>query len=379
MNSVRKFVRRLSDIVERGNTETPLSRLHRRVLVPEEGRFILEGTIVRSLPFEPTVPFNRPGVPREVPQVLEWFDQPDDGDRSAFTDNDLGVDLAAILALATGRRVAFANEIPFSLQGAAWTEFLEVGHSLDSELYGPAGPELRNRFVTAVKAIVALPEDKALALGGAIRMRNAACCLVESDHSSAYGLLVVSLETLSRAFGNPPTSWADWNDAGEWDAFFLSTGITGQQAERLRERLLSNKQIRLRRTFIEYAASNLAASFWEGPYYCYTPNFEVNVSGVQRGAGTWQENTSIAMLVPQNASELRRRLGKSYDARSEVFHQSARLDQIVLVPIPGNDRQPLPFAGLRRIIDHLLWIEIGEGARDAPDLPDFQVVASNSI
>jgi hypothetical protein len=375
VRAVRQFVQRLAALVARANLDEPIARNHRRVLIPEAGKFSLEGTIVRSLPFEPVVPFARPGGPSEVPQLLEWMDIPDEGERSPFADNDLGVDLTAMLALATGRRVAFANEVTFALEGAEWTGFLEIGHSVDGELYGPAEPGARDRFVTIAKAIVALPEDRAIALGDAIRMRNAACCLVETDHSSAYGLLIAALETLSRAFGTPPTSWHDWDQAEEWDRFFLDISLSDQQAESLRQRLLANRQLRLRRTFVEYAAGNLPVSFWDRPHFQYTPGFVVEADGVRRSEGTWHEDAPMSVLVPQDADELRRRLGRSYDARSEVFHASTRLDQIIVMPVPGRPNQPLPFAGLRRILDHLLWLEIEKGATDAPDLPDFQVVA----
>ncbi len=374
MRSVREFVRRLNTLAESSDTTSMVGLNQRRIVVPEMGRFSMDGTLARTLPIESAAPFDHPGAPPQVVQLLEWLDVPDDGPGSAFRDNNLGVDIAAVLALATGRRVAFANEVPLRLEGVQWTVFLEVGPSVDGELYGPAEPGVHARFETAVRAIASLPEEDGLALGGAIRMRNAGCCLVETDHSSAYGLLVVALETLSRAFGDPPGTWQEWDQSEDWDGYFLQIGLTGQQAESLRARLLLNKQIRLKRTFVEYAVGNLPPSFWERSYYRYTPTLEMDPTGARRGGGSWNEGVQIAALVPQDPAELRRRLGKSYDTRSEVFHQSARLDQVTVMPVPGSARQPLPFAGLRRILDHLLWIEIEKGAREASELPDVQVL-----
>lgn len=80
-------------------------------------------------------------------------------------DNDLGVDLAAILALATGRRAAFANVFPIRYADADWRWFLELGHAFDGELYGPVEGDTGARIVTILRALVALPERPALALG----------------------------------------------------------------------------------------------------------------------------------------------------------------------------------------------------------------------
>ncbi len=44
------------------------------------------------------------------------------------------------------------------------------------------------------------------------------------------------------------------------------------------------------------------------------------------------------------------------------------------MPIPRDIPDPLPFAGLRRLLDYLLWREIEVAARHAPTLPDVQVV-----
>ncbi len=142
----------------------------------------------------------------------------------------------------------------------------------------------------------------------------------------------------------------------------------------IRERMLRDKHLRLRLTFVEYAASNLSDGFWQRPYFGYTPTFNVDSEGIRRSGGSWERRDQVSSLVPQDGDILRRRLRKSYDVRSQVFHQSARLDQAALLSVPGSDNRPLSFAGLRRVLDHLLWLEIEAAVHDAPDLPDFAVI-----
>ncbi len=374
MHTIREFVRRLTEIVNSKGT-AQIGARHRRIVLPASATFALDGTILRTIPIEPIVPIERPGGHIEVSQLLEWMDisHNEQGEEGIdVRENDLGVDLAAILGLATGRRVAFANEFPLKLAEASWTWFLPVGPAFDGGLYGPVQGDIRTQVVTIVKALVSLPERLALSVGGAIRMRNAACCLVESDHSSAYGLLIAALETLSRAFGNPPDSWQDWEQAKDWDGFITELALSEQDAEKLRKRLLGDKQLRLKRTFVEYAVHGIAPSFWEESYFQYEPALDIDGNGVKVREGAWNARP-ITDLVPSDLDNLRKRLRKSYDARSEVFHQSSRLEQIFVMPFPNDSKAPLSFSGLRLIVDHLLWREIERGAKDAPDLPNFEV------
>ena len=375
MKTVRDFLDRLAALSPDEESRGRAAFRHRRIVVPEAARFALQNTLVRTLPVEPQASFSCPGGPTESVQLLEWLDLSEEGQGIDPRDNDLGVDLTAILALAAGRRVVFANEFPLKYEMLEQTLFLPFNQVFDVELYGPADPAAPSRFTATLKAIANLPERQAFELGGAIRARNAACCLVQSDHSTAYGLLVVALETLSRAFGDPATTWNEWDQAPDWDKFFLGIAVSGQQAARIREKLLANKQIRLKRTFVEYVVSGLSADFWSERYFRFTQSIKVSDEGYLPDAGTWDEAGTMAELVPSDERVLRRRLGKSYDARSEVFHQGARLDSFgLLLPVPSSEAHPLPFAGLRRVLDHLLWREIGKATKDAADLPDIRIL-----
>jgi hypothetical protein len=370
MDTVREFVRRLQTVTP---NDARLRLHHRRLILPTAALFSLQGTIFRTYPIEPIHAIKRPGSQLEASQLLEWRDT--DGEQSGGTprDNDLGVDLAAILALACGRKVQFANEFPVKYASADWTWFLEIGHIFDGELYGPIEGDVHGSVTKILKAIMALSERPALSLGSAIRMRNAACCLVEADHSSAYGLLVAAIETLSRGFGSPPNSWEDWDKSEEWDAFMREIALTEEQATRLRARLITDRQIRLRRTFIEYAASRLSNSFWQEPYRTFEPGYQVSDDGVTPKKGSWRDDGMMSQLLSSDRVVLRQRLGKSYDARSVVFHESVRLAQVSVLPFPRTQKDLLPFRVLRRILDHILWLEIQNAAsRDVP-LPDVRL------
>lgn len=119
-------------------------------------------------------------MPFQGLQLLEWLDDP------SIEVNDLqnhatGVDLSAMLAMATGRRVSFAHEASLALQGSDSIAFMALGDMYDFELFGPAIPNHAERFRRIVNAIVALDDNRAEALGSAMRKRNAACCLIDSD------------------------------------------------------------------------------------------------------------------------------------------------------------------------------------------------------
>src|SRR5829696_5239219 len=100
--TVRDFLDRVEKIVGEGDS-TRVAAHHRRLLLPFATRFSLDGTLIRTLPVEPIRPLLVPGRTPDIVQLIEWPDAPDAADGRALDYNDLGVDLAAILALALGR------------------------------------------------------------------------------------------------------------------------------------------------------------------------------------------------------------------------------------------------------------------------------------
>lgn len=369
MNTVRAFVERLSAAVDDGSNSA-LSVNHRRIVVPAAAHFSLEGTILRTLPVQT---FQRPGHSAEVIQLLEWLDITSSNDGYDLAINDLGIDLTACLALAAGRRIDYAVEWPMKHEDSPTTTFFAVGHAYDSELLGPPEGGLLGRFEMVVRSLTALPERQATALLGAIRMRNAASCLVESDYSSAYGLLVAALETLSQAFASSPNSWEVFHDSLSWDKWIEVEGLDSGQADRLRSRLLGMGPIRIKQTFVEYVVAGLDPQFWKQSVHRFVPDIVMGEGGAREGEGRWEVASEVELLVPSNSEDLRSRLRKTYDARSKFIHESLRPSQIALFPVPGIARQPLGLKALRRVLEYLLWKEIHGGSDVYPMLPDLQL------
>lgn len=311
MDTVRNFLLRLASI----SPEARPTFRHRRLVVPAAAEIALDGTIIRTTPMGR---MKRPGNPVETVQVLEWLDIAANADGVDLRENDLAADLVAILALAIGRRVMFVNEVPISLPDKQATWFFEVGQVFDSELYAPVLVDSKSKFEKVLKALSACSEAELSSMGGAIRMWNAACCLVDSDHSSAYGLLIAAVETLSRVFGDPPESWEDWEEAEGWDKLFKRLSLAGNSADMIRAKLMRNKQIRLKRTFVEYVVSSLPDSFWQASYSQYTQGFRVESSQVQNESGAWDNTIPMETIVPRDGTELRSRLTASYSGLPEA-------------------------------------------------------------
>lgn len=367
MKEVRAYIERLRSLKQR---DVPPIYTY-RLIVSAQARFAVN-SIVRTEPILPLQRTERAGTLPEVNYLLQWVDVPNALQGNVIAANNLGVDFAAILGLSTGRKVAFANEFSVRRQGANQLAFIPIGVSLDSELYAPITTAVEERTSAIIQAICELPLVKAEALGGSIRMRNAACGLVDSDHSTAYGLLVMAVEALSGRFGSAPNTWEDWDKASEWNKLFAENSFDEGQRQAIRAALIGDKQVRLRRTFIEYAANGLDDSFWSSHYQSYAPVIEITQQGARwmDETGKVEDMGAMTEIVPDGPAILRKRLGKSYDARSVVVHHGARIDQIVSmrrgVSAPGD---PLPFHVLRRILDHLLWGEIERGSEGALELP----------
>lgn len=349
-----------------------------RISIPKTSSFEADGAVF-TYPATPPQETHRAGGVLEQNFVLEWIDPRSVSGSYTLEDNDLAVDLTAVLGFASGRKVAFANELPISVEGQDLITFIPLGIRLDSELYGPADDGVNARMDKVFKALVTLPQKKAIAIGDAIRMRNAACNLAEQDYSSAYGLLVAALETLSGEFGENSSVWEDWDLAGEWDAFIAEQGLSHDQAAALRDRLFLDKQIRIGEKFVDYTISSLDETFWDQHYWEYVPTIEI-VHGHGASANwlpenfAWQDAGTLGDRVPQRLSDLRKRLTKTYNARSQVFHRSVRLQQIILMGVGGAGQSlsdPLPFSGLRRIVDCILWKEIERGLLGARSVPHY--------
>lgn len=347
-----------------------------RLVVTAQARFKVN-SIIRAEPVLPLSRVERPGTLPENTYLLQWADKQQAEKPNQFTLGGLGVDFAAVLGLASGRKVAFADEISLRREDASFLTFLPLGVSLDGELYGPVKENVEQKTEIILQALAALPTIQADSLGGSIRMRNAACCLVDSDHSTAYGLLVMAIEVLSERFGEAPNTWDDWDQAPKWNTFAAINQFRDEQVQALRLALIGDKRVRLRRAFIEYASNNLNDEFWSAHYFGFTPSIELaqnTVSWLDKEGQVHDEGT-MGDIITEGPAILKKRLGKSYDARSSYVHRGVRVNQLTsLVRHVGTPSDPMPFSSLRRILDHLLWKEIKRGAATAPVLPEGRII-----
>lgn len=178
---------------------------------------------------------------------------------------------------------------------------------------------------------------------------------------------MIAIETLSQKFGNPPTDWESWNQADDWDKFLLAHRIGGAQASAIKEKLIANKPLRLKRTFTAYAMDRLTPAFWVKSYIRYRPHFHVDGGTISYRGLVQDASLPISDFVPQDREERKRQLDRSYDFRSKVFHEGAIMDPVQLLRVPWPKRA-LSFAGLRCVLDELIWKEV----EDSPSA-DFEI------
>lgn len=368
MKNIRNLVERMRHV---GSLDGLTPRQF-RLIVPLASQFELEQALARSVPITGGPLDETPGVPFQGLQLLEWLDDP------SIEINDLqnhatGVDLSAILAMAIGRRVSFAHEASFGPQESNLVAFMPIGDMYDFALFGPAMPDHAERFRRLVNAIVALDDRRAEALGSAMRKRNAACCLIDSDPSLAYAILVIAIETLSREFGNPPTDWESWEQAENWDRFLLDHQIGGAKATAIKVKLIADKPLRLRRTFTAYAMDRLTPRFWDKSYVRYRPHFHIDGENISYKGVVEDGRLPISDFVPEDRDERKKQLDRSYDFRSKVFHEGVIMEPIQLLRVPWPKRA-LSFAGLRCVLDELIWKEVEESP-----IADFEIPALPSV
>lgn len=272
-------------------------------------------------------------------------------------------EIGGLLCLCSRRRVVVPLEVPVSVKGGnGRLSFLPYGGGLDRELNGPLPPDIIARFEALLANIATLSDSKAASIGSAVMLHYAACALVERDVRSAYVLLVAAIELLSREFGLPSREWSAWEDGHGWDELFGTILLTEPQRSAIRARLLANRQLRLKRTFIEYGAETIPDSFWSVTFeqwgYTYRPQ-----------TNDWGDPTLspvlISQVLPKDRAILARSLARTYDARSAYVHRGSPFDQAASLrrrDIPVDGSQPLPYQLLRVLVRELLLHQIGAAA-----------------
>jgi hypothetical protein len=341
----------------------------RRVLAPGflplhgEGLFRFDG--VQAI--------HRVGMPPEAMSVAVW-EVPKDSE--GFQLNDFGMHLGAALTLATGRRIEVLNEVPLTVEGTIRRTFLSIGEVVDRRLVSPPrGDDLEPDFKKLVAQLASLSGKTETAIVTAIQLHYGAVLLFDRDLAAAYTLIVAGIETLSRQFGRPPSDWQAWDKASEWDEFAAQQGLSESQHEALRGRLMRDRQLRLKETFVNYVVEQLPDSFWSQPWdeYVYTVDMEAGMWG----DGTWHSDKTMRDFIPQDRNLLAGALRKSYDARSGFVHEGRRTvnlwSQLFDFMRPAEANHALSFAVLRSILTCLIRAELDAHAQDY-ELPQLVMV-----
>ena len=366
MREIANWIRRIEQA-----KPSELGQYYFRVLVPGHEPFEMSGGLIGVTPLGPAP--KRPGD--SGPECVSIFHLLDVNNPRPTLEvhQQLVSELVALLTLVSDRRVEIAHEVAIQHPGESNTLFLFLGYGAtrDRRLHGPLNPKIKGQFAEWLSKAASLTEPHLSALGSACTLHQGSVLLFEKDVRSAYVLLVAGIEVLSREYGSPPTNWSEWDESATWDQFAVELGLSAEQATALRQKLMTNRQIRLKATFRQYGASKLPDSFWDEPW-------EEWFYPVDGPRGQWmnaelQSEKRMRDILPEDRQLLSKCLGRSYDIRSGLVHrgdqlrmQEAALGSRRVIETPA----PLPFPVLRSVLLALIKEEIKHYGSEIP-LPDL--------
>jgi hypothetical protein len=329
-----------------------------RLFAPTELNF--DGTILRVVDAKQQVmPFGR--LPGRL-AVLCW---PDTEPNATLGDQAIAAQLGAVFTLATNRRVEVAaSDVTLTPEGTEQRIFLPTQLVADRALAGPLDTNAPEQIDSALKSLYGLPAADREAIGAAVELHYNAALLYDLDINAAYALAVAGIERLSQAYGSKCVKWSDWEHAARLDKLFEDTAVTDEQASQIREALLVDRHLRLRQTFASYAAEALPDSFWDQALEVFVPGLTIPTGGVAEFT-QWvpQDPEPVATFVPSDRLLLRRRLLRSYDARSTYVHAGGRRAVVpaTIVQTISKDElpaEPVEFVGIRAILRKLIFTEL---------------------
>jgi len=316
------------------------------------------------------------GFRGSYPESISLLAYPDDAcySRNAPHHHRLTTDIAAVMSIALERRVEIPYEVAAGINGQGTVTFLQIGGTTDRTVTGPLPWDSLSPVAEVFRQVSGLGENDLAAIGAATSMFHGALLLHDKDVRSAYTLLVAGIEALSRQYGQPPTSWSAWESHDEWDKFVVENDLSAVQAKKLRERLMANRQLRIKATFKSYASLRLRAAFWDQPWVEW-------IYPMHLPQGNWDAPRTlhegwVRDFLPADRMALGRALGFSYDLRSRYVHEGTWFGPLELTLNPGvpvDASRPLPFAVLRAILRELILVELTDRTRDG-SLPDVQLV-----
>jgi hypothetical protein len=314
---------------------------------------------------------NRPGDGGPFTTALLRFVDLEEQTKNLETSFGVASELAAMLCLATGRRLEVAREIKVRAAGRDAVSFLGYSPTVDRTLMGPPRPDSGVRFLDWLSRVPSLNDEDRNTLGAASQLHYGSVLLCHSDIRSAYVLLVGALEMLSRRYSMPASDWFSWEDHEEWEALFEREAMTSQQRQAIRAQLLRNRHLRLKLTFRNYVVGSLPESFWDQPWQEWMHSYDLL-------AGKWQSATQsadlhVADLIPRDRTILSKALARTYDLRSGLLHRGEDL-KVFATSIPSGFRltgsTAVPYSLLRSILAALVEHEFLRVSVPSP-LPDI--------
>jgi hypothetical protein len=307
---------------------------------------------------------------------LIWFADTDVAPAGLHHRQRLSAELAALLSVSINRRVNVPQEVSVSVPQISRVLWMPYQQMVDREVLGPIPEDARTRIEQCLRAVGGLVDHDAEVIGAAASLHHGALLLFDREPRAGYALLVAGIETLSRHYGAPPTSWSDWDEAGSWDEMFQKTGFDSSHAAAVREKLMLNRQLRLKATFRSYASTRLPDTFWQKPWREWM--WGVNANEARWTDATTLPERTVGDFLSPDRRALARALGHSYDVRSGFIHQGDWYHILEFVTPPNghlNADIPLPFAVLRSILGELIHTELNARTQGGP-LPDLQLQRS---
>ncbi len=276
----------------------------------------------------------------------------------------------ALLTLVTNRRCYVAPEVPITVEGDSKALLIPVAPSLDPSLNAPmpAWEDVEREARQNLARIASLRDEDAATISAAMHMHYCAALLASQDIAGAHAIAVGGLETLAQHFGSPPQDWREWDKAQGWDTFIKENGLSAQQGDALRTRLMADAHIRLAETFAAYVSQRLPDDFWNEDIERYV--WQYNPATGEDDEGDWAPAVPRSVIIPTDRQRLKSALKKTYSARSTFIHVGKRTvthGSEILSAIPGIERDLLSFADTRTILRQLILLELAD--RGSDDFP----------
>jgi hypothetical protein len=373
MKHLTDWINRLrqNEIQSRENPNAPsLAEYCFHIMVPGFKPLEIHKSLITVQPLGRVNP--RPGDSGPTSVSVWRFPDTNDPHRPFEIHQQLVSEMAAILTLATERRIEIAREFALRVEGQNNTVLSGYGCTYDRRLHGPMNDNTNTLFIEWLSKVISLPEPHLSVIGAACSLHHGAVLLFEKDIRSAYLLLVAGIEVLSRQYGTPPTNWGDWEESRQWDNFMSKTNLISDQQVALRAKLMEDRNLKLQATFRNYGSCSLPDAFWDEDLKDWSYPIDSN-------SGYWHQpdvlsEKKIKDVFPKDRRLLAKCLGESYDLRSGLVHRGNNIELLDVV-IPHDqilkEVKPLPFSILRSILTSLIKHEVTKYSVET-SLPDIK-------